>query len=119
MKRDPRREYPAHLRFIRTLPCCVCLNNIETEAAHIRMSFAPLLKVNAGVGAKAHDFWVVPLCNSHHTLQHNIGNEDAFWNDPEVDINPLLLALALYAHSGDSEHAERIVANARRLPKFH
>lgn len=117
MFRDPRKTNEAHLRFIRTLPCCVCLNNIQTEAAHLRMSDARVFKVNAGVGAKPHDFWVLPLCNSHHALQHNIGDEMEFWEGEGIK-DPIFLALTLYAYSGNGELAERVVAGARSVREF-
>jgi hypothetical protein len=108
--RELRQHSEKHLNFIRSLPCCVCLNNIETEAAHIRFSDASVCKANAGVSAKPHDYWTVPLCNSHHTLQHNIGNERKFWASQGID--PIKLALRLYSVSGDQALGERVVANA-------
>lgn len=112
MQRNPRQKNETHLAFIRTLPCLVCLDNVHTEAAHIRYSDARVAKPNAGVGAKPHDFYCVPLCNSHHALQHNVGDERTFWNGQGID--PIVTALALYAHSGDFERGTLIVANAQR-----
>lgn len=108
--RDPRQHNEKHLNFIRSLPCCVCLNNIETEAAHVRFSDDRVCKVNPGGSAKPHDYWTVPLCNSHHTLQTNIGDEQKFWKSQGIDV--IVLALRLYSVSGDHSQGERIVANA-------
>jgi hypothetical protein len=36
--REPRVKDEKHRKFVAGLPCCVCRNNIETEAAHVRMS---------------------------------------------------------------------------------
>ncbi len=35
-QRRPVTRDPKYLAYIRTLPCCICGNNIQTEAAHIR-----------------------------------------------------------------------------------
>ena len=111
-QRRPRQHDKAHLDFIRQLPCCVCGDPIHTQAAHIRYSDARVGKVNAGVGAKPHDRFTVPLCNIHHDQQHNMGNERRFWELYKID--PILIALALYSISGDMEEAERII-NARQV----
>lgn len=101
-----RRRDEKHLDFIRSLPCVICRNNIETEACHIRFSDARIGKLNPGVGARPHDFFTVPLCGKHHREQHQ-GSEPKFWQSHNID--PILLALMLYAISGDSEEAERII----------
>ena len=104
--KDPRQKNETHLAFIRGLPGCVCLNPIETEAAHVRMSVAAVGKINPGVGAKAHDSWTVPLCGKHHREQHE-GGEPKFWQS--VGIDPLSLATELYANSGDHAACEQII----------
>ena len=64
-----------------------------------------------GKGEKADDRWTVLLCGVHHTLQHDVG-ERQFWRYPfaiGVSINPIFLALALYAVTGDHEAGEDII----------
>jgi hypothetical protein len=101
-----RRIDKNHCDFIRILPCCICKNNIETECAHIRFSDARIGKLNPGVGQKPSDFFTVPLCGKHHREQHQ-GSEPKFWQSHNID--PILLALMLYAISEDMEEAERII----------
>lgn len=111
MRKDPRQKDDAHLRFLRGLPCAVCGNNIETQAAHIRFSDAKYAKDNPGVGQKPHDFWCVPLCGKHHDEQHRAGNERSWWESKGID--PILLSMSLYVHSGDFDRA-LIVLNEQR-----
>jgi hypothetical protein len=97
-QRRPREHDEAHLRFIRQLPCCVCLDNTATEAAHIRMADARAAKPMVGLGEKPDDKFVTPLCSKCHRDQHLCGERD-WW--PLWDIDPVFLALALHAVSGD------------------
>lgn len=111
MKKDPRQKDGAHLDFIRGLPCCVCGNNIETQAAHLRFSEARVAKDNPGVGQKAHDFWCLPLCGDCHTEQHEFGDEREWWVSKGID--PIFLAMALYVHSGDHDRASKVLHEQR------
>jgi hypothetical protein len=106
IQKSPPQKSKKHLDFIRGLSCCVCLNPIETEAAHVRMSVAMAGKLNPGVGAKPHDSWTVPLCGRHHREQHE-GSEPKFWQS--VGIDPLSLAKELHANSGDHLRCEQII----------
>ncbi len=106
MIRRPRKHDEAHLRFIRQLPCAICLDNTSTEAAHIRYTELKVGRINPGMQQKPHDWFTVPLCGEHHREQHS-QNERAWWRGYEID--PNTLALALYAISGDHEAGERIV----------
>ena len=101
-----RQKDGKHMDFIRGLPCAVCLDNTSTEAAHIRYSEPRVGRVNPGMQQKPHDWFTVPLCGECHREQHG-GNEKAFWNGKPV--NPDMLALALYAISGDHEAGEQII----------
>ena len=109
-QKEPRVHDKHHLDFVRELPCVVCGNNIETQAAHIRLSDASVDKFNPGVGAKPDDKWTVPLCGSCHGKQYDMGDEEMFWK--LVGINPLLVARLLYAVSGDHEEGCKIVERA-------
>lgn len=95
-----------HLAFLRTLPCCLCGDNTATEAAHVRMADARISKPLTGNSIKPDDVFTVPLCSKHHRLQHSM-SERAFWAAEDKD--PVLLALALYAYTGDAERAERVM----------
>lgn len=112
--RKPRVKKEPHLRFIRGLPCCVCLNNIETQAAHVRFSIDG--KMNPGIQQKPDDKWTVPLCGRHHTDQHKM-EEQAFWLT--VGIDPIKLAGMLFAVSGNHEAGEHVVLKAARGEIVH
>jgi hypothetical protein len=118
-QRQPRRHLPSHLKFIRTLPCVVSLRGDGIQAAHVSYGCPLLGKRARGVGEKSCDIWVVPL---HHELhlngpdaQHTM-NEQAFWRRHGID--PCIVSLVLFAHSGNYEICERIVRNARQLPNL-
>ena len=104
-QRRPRQFAPDHLAAIRRLPCIACLDNISTEACHIRYSDSRIAKVNAGIGQKPDDKFTVPLCGDCHRKQHT-GSERKFWASHGID--PILIALALYA-ARDTEEMELIV----------
>lgn len=106
MQRKPRIHDEQHLAFIRGLPCLVCQNNIETEAAHIRYADPSIAKPVTGIGHKPHDKFTVPMCGKCHRNQHS-RSERAFWD--EVGIDPVKIALALFSVSGDYESGVQIV----------
>lgn len=109
-QRRPRRKADDHLRWIRTLPCCVCKWRVQVEAAHLRMSNYRLGKRESGKGEKPSDQWTVPLCKIHHEKQHAMG-EVPFWD--WAGLNPFVVALALFAMSGDDEAGLMIIHGAR------
>lgn len=109
-QRQPRVTDPDHLAFVRGLPCLVCPNDIETEAAHIRFADARAHKRQVGKGEKPSDEWAVPLCSKHHREQHRM-NEARFW--AEAGIDPVFVALALTRVSGDAQAGCEIVAANR------
>lgn len=108
--RHPRKHCEAHLKFIRTLPCVVCGDNISSEAAHIRFSDDRSAKRNVGMGEKPDDLWVLPMCGRHHREQHS-QREQNFWNQHRID--PIFTALALWSATGDPERGEHIISRAR------
>ena len=116
-QRRPRKQEGAHLDFIRSLPCVICGRSDDTHAAHIRAACPALGKRETGAGEKPSDAWTVPLCGDHHVFgqdaQHGRG-ELRWWI--EHNINPFILALALYRASGDHETAENIIAMAGATP---
>lgn len=109
-QRAPRQKIDSHLAYLRELPCIVCGNDIETQAAHLRFSDARVAKFNAGVGQKADDFFCLPLCGQHHNEQHAMGDERKFWK--RVGIDPILYALRLWSVTGNHELGCKIVAAA-------
>lgn len=111
-QKRPRVKDEAHLKFIRTLKCCIC-GSPNVEAAHIRSSNALYGKSDTGGQAKASDKWTVPLCRPHHDEQHK-GNELLWWAGKGID--PFGLALALHAASGDDEIADGIIRSHMRNP---
>lgn len=109
MKRS-RIKDGAHLDFIRGLQCCVCGNNIETEAAHLRAGNLDYGKLPTGMGEKPSDRWTLPLCSQHHREQHSM-SEVAFWS--RNGINPWVLAMSLYVCSGDHAAASVVIERQR------
>lgn len=106
MNRQPREKDEGHLKFVQSLPCCVCLDNTSTEAAHVRYAEPRAGKRHTGMGEKPADRFTVPLCNEHHREQHS-GNERAFWAGKEID--PIMLSLALYGVTGNHEAGEQAI----------
>lgn len=104
--RQPRKHDEKHLRFIRGLPCLICRNNIETQAAHIRMADRRAAKRHVGLQKKPDDVWTVPLCGKCHAMQHDM-NEEQFWDIAMID--PVFVAMALYLNTGDQEAGEQII----------
>jgi len=109
-QRRPRIKDAAHLKFIRQLPCLVCGNDIQTEAAHVSYADPKYDKRSRGLGEKADDWAVVPLCGKCHRDQHDCGNEQEWWWTHSFNaIDPLRYTAALYLKSGDHEAGTRIV----------
>lgn len=108
--RRPRKVNGGHLKFIRSLPCVICLSRNNVQAAHIRMASIVHGKRNTGVGEKSSDRFVTCLCPQHHEEQHR-GNEAEFWK--RYGIDQFHIALSLFAHSGDEEAAELVIRMAR------
>ena len=81
IERAPQREWPKHRQWIRGHECLVggCMNR-DIEAAHVRTG-----RTDGGTGLKPSDWWCVPLCKSHHAMQHQIG-EPAFERMHDLDL---------------------------------
>jgi hypothetical protein len=109
-QRRPRDRNENHLKWIRTLHCCVC-GAPGPDAAHIRTASAVHGKSSTGLQEKASDKWVTPLCRIHHEMQHSM-EELKFW--AMFGIDPFGLALSLYAVSGDDEIGEAILRANRK-----
>lgn len=100
----------AHLAFIRRLPCVASFirtGRLEygCQAAHVRMvrDGKP-----GGMGVKPSDKWTVPLSAEAHDEQTNRGGERGFW--AALGVDPINLAERLYAVSGDTDAALKVIA---------
>lgn len=100
-----RLSSPAHLQRVRLLPCLVCGSSHSTEAHHL------LRGVVRGMGRKADDSKVIPLCSRHHRDLHQDGNETTYLARYGI-INPVAVADALYTASPDLEAMEDILGRA-------
>lgn len=81
-KPDKRFRSPSHLKFVREHSCCVCGATFRIEAAHVRTG------TDGGMGMKSGDYWVISLCATHHSEQHNIG-EALFEKKHGIDMKSL------------------------------
>lgn len=110
-QRMPRAKNDAHLDFIRSLECVSCGDDTSTEAAHLRSDSLEFGKRHTGMGEKPADAWTLPLCGRCHREQHK-GNELNFWTN--LGVNPFVLALSLFAASGDHELAQEVISRQVR-----
>lgn len=110
-QRRPRQEDPAHLAYVRTLPCTIC-GALGCDPAHIRSPAPQHGKDQTGGGRKPDDCWVLPLCRRHHDEQHS-RNELAWWASYGID--PFPLAISLYASRPRASEPPR--ERKRREPK--
>jgi hypothetical protein len=107
--RRPKRELnTGHLALVRRLPCLACDADPAGEAAHLRIN------TRAGTGLKPGDRWALPLCHACHTRQHSVG-ELTFWR--ELALDPIRIAVALHAASGDIEAMRSIAFQYRSVRK--
>ena len=106
-QRHPRLHSEVHLDFIRGLRCVICGDNTSVEAAHLRAGNRYYGKLSTGMGEKPDDKWALPVCSKDHRRQHS-GNEIQFWSNE--GINPWVLALSLFAASGDHNLAEEVIS---------
>lgn len=97
-----------HLKFIRSLCCCVCLRMGTVQACHIRKGLPPHEK--GGMGMKPHDKWTTPMCHFCHSEQHR--GEVTFWTDMK---HPIGLAENLYALTGNRDKAIQEVLRFNRV----
>lgn len=94
-QRQPRVEDPAHLAYVRTLPCLVCGRPGPSDPAHIRAAAPHYGKRYTGKGEKPDDKWTLPLCRSHHDAQHR-ESELGWWVGMGI-ADPFAVTVALYA----------------------
>ena len=111
LRRRSRVHARDHLKFIRGLPCLITGRRSNVDAAHVRYPDHRFGKRATGIGEKPDDRWAVPLGRALHDQQHG-GNERAFWQGFGID--PVAIAAALWACSGDDEAGEAVVEQARK-----
>lgn len=109
-QKRPRVEGAAHLKWLRTLRCCLC-GAPGPDAAHIRSANPLYGKRETGGSEKPSDKWTVPLCRTHHDEQHAAGNELTWWASKGID--PFGLALALHHATSDDDIADGILHSHR------
>lgn len=116
-KRGPNEKVrPRHIAFIKTLPCTVC-GASPCDPAHVRMSVAAHGKYNT-MSRKPDDKFIVPLCEKcHRTDQHTKNSERGFW--AQLGIDPVDIALRLWAVTGDEQQGLRAVERARQAIELH
>ena len=107
-QRVPRVEDSKHLKFIRELPCVICLDDTSTEAGHIRLNDGRYLAFT-GAGEKPDDKKTIPMCSKHHKMQTKYGEGAKFWE--EFGFDPHALALMLHSISGDIVKGTLVVTN--------
>lgn len=107
-KKRPRDQDRGHLGWIKTLPC-VLTGARPVDPAHVRFADPAYGKRETGKAEKPDDRWVVPLSRAKHDEQHSM-NERIFWARHGLD--PLRIALALHACSGDDDQAYVILREA-------
>ncbi|WPE19850.1 hypothetical protein [Shinella zoogloeoides] len=105
-----------HLAWIRTLPSVVS-GRLGCEAAHISFADRRFGKPERARGRKAGDDWVLPLTAEEHRTgpeaQHRTGKEREWWESRGIDATTL--ATRLWAVSGDTEAAIRIINQAKLM----
>jgi hypothetical protein len=113
-QRRPRERNRNHLAWIASLPSLIS-GKRGCEAAHIRMGSQVHGKRSVGLAEKPDDMFTVPLTASEHRTgddsQHACGDERAWWARHGID--PIDVALRLWAASGDDERGEVIIHEAR------
>ena len=90
---EPRRiRDTEHLRFVASQPCLVC-GRSPSEAHHLRFAQP------RAMSRKVSDEFTVPLCALHHRDLHARGNEEAWWEDRDVDCLPVAAAFWTENHT--------------------
>lgn len=97
IERAPKRDYPAHRKFVRSFECivpdCDSRGNPHAviECAHI--SYGIPLEDAAALSMKAHDAWSVSLCSDCHRTAHGWGHDTFFSVMARVDAHKIAVEL--------------------------
>jgi hypothetical protein len=110
---EPKKERPgmseAHLALIRQLPCAVTGKTPAGEAHHLKAGTG-----ERGMGMRSTDRWAIPLRHDPHMeLERQGSRNEVAWLQARGIADPLALAEALWAASGDLERMTKIVSAHR------
>ena len=95
---EPKRiRSKEHLHFVASQPCLIC-GRTPSHAHHIRYA------QTRGLNLKVSDEFTVPLCAIHHHDIHTTGNEQAWWQERNID--PLNVASALWQQSRNRQRSD-------------
>jgi DNA recombination protein Rad52 len=83
---DRRLRDKSHLKFVAMRPCLVC--GREPSQAH-HLTFCQ----RRGVSLKVSDEFTVPLCGLHHDELHRFGSERQWWENHNLDPEPIAAEL--------------------------
>lgn len=94
-----------HLALIRKLPCCVTGVTPAGEAHHLKQGTG-----ERGTGMRSSDRWAVPLSHAKHMELERQGSRNEWsWFRAHGITDPLELAAALWANTGDLPRMTKIV----------
>lgn len=115
-------EKRKHLKFIDTLPCCLCGRRAGITHHHLLRvdpSYLPIAegeqdflipKVKSkGMGTKSDDRFTIPLCPRCHRAAHDAGNDKEFFIRNGIS-SPEEFALFLYEKTGNKKAACDIIS---------
>lgn len=95
-----------HRRLIRQLPCCIpgCGHRPPSDPHHLKLGTQ-----ERGLGLRATDRWLVPLCRLHHIEVERVGtrHEKRWFCEHHVDC--LALASGLWSNRGCIERLQRML----------
>ena len=114
MQRITNSMSKADRDWIGTLECCLCGNPSDVVGHHLtvidrEVAVNPETFIR-GMGLKASDDWMVPLCTPHHSALHAVG-ERCFWR--RAHSNPTSLAERLAEARPDAEVALALIKQFR------
>lgn len=99
----------AHLALIRQLPCAVTGKAPAGEAHHLKCTG------ERGMSRRSSDRWAIPLRHDPHMeLERQGSRNEVSWLQAHGIADPLALAEALWAASGNLERMTKIVRAHRR-----
>lgn len=113
VKVPPRPRYgmsPKHEETIRCLPCLRCGAPPRSDPHHLQRG---LPTKERGMGWRAADRYLVPLCRGCHTWVESTGDDEA--QLASIGITGRYIALALWTVRGDAAAMLRVVERSLQL----
>jgi hypothetical protein len=93
---EPKRlRDKAHLKFVASRPCLVC-GRQPSDPHHLRFAQP------RAIGLKVSDEFTVPLCRGHHRQLHQVGNEEAWWENLRINALEIARDLWVQTHPGSA-----------------